>query len=237
MYHSAAPSDTKGHCIGNYILLQTIGYGAFASVCLARHTVTGRQVAVKVMSRQGLSDPPDEVRALQELHHPNITQLFEVITTRNNVYLILEHVSGGDLFDYLRNRGRMTEEEARTTLRQLISALHYCHQRGIIHRDIKPENILIDGEKNIRLADFGLSAVLKHQKLRAGCGTLPYMAPEMLRQEPYDEKADVWSVGVVLYQMLTRRIPFRGKTGEEQKSILRGRFHVPTNLSQECNEL
>ncbi|KAK1343261.1 hypothetical protein QTO34_016039 [Cnephaeus nilssonii] len=232
-------SASKDPRIGDYILLNFIGKGSFANVMLARHILTGTEVAVKVMRQQDSSRVFQEVHSLQGLNHPNIIKLFEVIGTPNQFYLFLEHVTGKNLLEYLENKGRMNEGEARTVFRQIISAVQYCHQRGIIHRDLKPENILLDGEMNVKLIDFGFSKKVTEEKLSTFCGTAPYMAPEILQLRPYEgPQADVWSLGVVLYQMVTGNLPFEGQTFEEERQqILTGQFHVPYFLTQECKQL
>nr|KAF6426420.1 hypothetical protein HJG59_009128 [Molossus molossus] len=241
MYNKlAALSDNEEHRVGHYILLEKIGWGSFSSVWLARHTLTGAEVAIKVVKKKDSSDPFKEIRSLQLLQHPNIVTLFEVITTKDELYLIQEHVNGGDLLQHLTDRGPMTEEEARHTFRQVISALQYCHQYHIVHRDLKPENILLDRDKNVKVADFGFSAQITQETplLSKICGTFPYMAPEMLLFELYNEKVDVWSIGVVLYQMLTTTIPFEAQNRVEHRfNILTGRFPVPEFLSLGCQDL
>nr|KAF6426416.1 hypothetical protein HJG59_009124 [Molossus molossus] len=241
MYNKlAALSDNEEHRVGHYILLEKIGWGSFSSVWLAWHTLTGADVAIKVVKGQDPSDPFKEIRSLQLLQHPNIVTLFEMITTKDELYLIQEHVNGGDLLQHLTDRGPMTEEEARHTFRQVISALQYCHQYHIVHRDLKPENILLDRDKNVKVADFGFSAQITQETplLSKICGTFPYMAPEMLLFELYNEKVDFWSIGVVLSQMLTTTIPFEAQNRVEHKfNILTGRFPVPEFLSLGCQDL
>lgn len=143
-------------------------------------------MAVKVVNWQSFSDVLQEIHSLKELDHLNITKLFEVITTEDQVYFFMEHANEGTLFDYLENCGPMTEKEVQALFRPLLSVVHYCHQRHIIHRDLKPENILLDGEMNVKLADLGLSRVFMKEKLTTYCGTAPYIAPELFRFELYE---------------------------------------------------
>ncbi|TEA24677.1 hypothetical protein DBR06_SOUSAS6310054, partial [Sousa chinensis] len=148
--------------IDDYEILHTIGEGTFAKVKLARHILTGTQVAVKVIKkrRQSLSTFQEhfrEVRNLKALNHPNIVKLLGVIDTEETLFLVMEYLSGGDMFSYLVNHGRMTEAEARGPFQQLVSALQHCHERGIVHRDLKPPNILFDSNMNLKLTDFGFS--------------------------------------------------------------------------------
>ncbi|XP_054423823.1 MAP/microtubule affinity-regulating kinase 4-like [Pteronotus mesoamericanus] len=229
----------KERFIGNYVFLRTIGKGSFAKVRLARHRLTGREVAIKGISHRDISRYFDETRSLKRLNHPNIVKLFEVIATQEYVYIVMEHVSGGDLREHLHRHGRMSEGQARAIFRQVVSAMQYCHQQGVVHRDLKPDNILIDGEGNIRVADFGFARVFTNYELSTYCGTISYMAPEILRSEIYDgPKADVWSLGVVLYRMLVGEFPFEGGSyGKTVQAILRGNVSLPDFLSEESKSL
>ncbi|KAK1333042.1 hypothetical protein QTO34_006575 [Cnephaeus nilssonii] len=150
----SAPSDTQEHCIGDYVLQYRIGHGACAKVYLAWHVPTGTE-------------------------HPNITELFEVIATPDVLYLVMEHVREGDLREHLESHGPLSERQARAAFRQVVSALQYCHRRGIAHRDLKPDNILLDEDGTVKLADFGFGRrVSDDSKLSTFCGTFYYMAPE-----------------------------------------------------------
>ncbi|XP_045689576.1 serine/threonine-protein kinase MARK1-like [Phyllostomus hastatus] len=160
--------------IGGYVVLRTIGKGSFAKVMLARHIATGTEVAVKIISRRGSSLAFREIHCLKNLNHPNITKLSEVMATENELCLVMEHMSGGELSNYIEKHGARTEEEARTIFRQLVSALHHCHQKGFVHRDLKPENILLDSDKNVKLADFGFTKEEKHNLLSSFCGTATF---------------------------------------------------------------
>uniref|UniRef100_A0A8C6BM18 non-specific serine/threonine protein kinase n=1 Tax=Monodon monoceros TaxID=40151 RepID=A0A8C6BM18_MONMO len=158
---TANSADKEAH-IDDYEILHTIGEGTFAKVKLARHILTGTQVAVKVIKkrRQSLSTFQErfrEVRNMKALNHPNIVKLLGVIDTEETLFLVMEYLSGGDMFSYLVNHGRMTEAEARGPFQQLVSALQHCHQRGIVHRDLKPPNLLFDSNMNLKLTDFGRS--------------------------------------------------------------------------------
>ncbi|XP_039702935.1 serine/threonine-protein kinase MARK2-like [Pteropus medius] len=235
---AAISSEEQPH-VWCYELLNTIGEGSFAKVKLARHILTGIEVAVKVINRHGSYRPFREVHAMKTLNHPNIVKLFEVIDTENTLFLIMELVDGGTLSDYLEDCGDMTEHEARGVFRQLLSAVHYCHQRGIVHRDLKPRNILLDANRNIKLADFGLSNEYVGQKLTTFCGSLNYVAPEILLGQSYDGPGvDVWSLGVILFKMVCGRLPFvADDIWELGRNILRGRYRLPFFISANLADL
>uniref|UniRef100_G1QCH3 non-specific serine/threonine protein kinase n=1 Tax=Myotis lucifugus TaxID=59463 RepID=G1QCH3_MYOLU len=224
--------------VGDYVLLRTIGKGAWATVSLARHVPTATEVVIKTIDRKGSSELPQEAHCLESLNHPNITSLFEVIVTQDKFYLVMEYVRGGDLREHLETSGPLTEREARAAFRELVSALQYCHHRGIAHRDLKPANILLDANRSIKLADFGFGKEAKGQKLSTFCGTIYYMAPELLKRQDYDGcKADVWSLGVTLYKMLTGKA-FRGDNIVRQRQkILAGKFEEPNFVSRRGKNL
>ncbi|KAF3822190.1 hypothetical protein GH733_007564 [Mirounga leonina] len=205
--NSAASADEQPH-IGNYRLLKTIGKGNFAKVKLARHILTGKEVAVKIIDKTQLNSSSlqklfREVRIMKVLNHPNIVKLFEVIETEKTLYLVMEYASGGEVFDYLVAHGRMKEKEARAKFRQIVSAVQYCHQKFIVHRDLKAENLLLDADMNIKIADFGFSNEFTFgNKLDTFCGSPPYAAPELFQGKKYDgPEVDVWSLGVILYTL------------------------------------
>ncbi|XP_061537009.1 MAP/microtubule affinity-regulating kinase 4 isoform X3 [Phycodurus eques] len=234
-------SDEQPH-IGNYRLLKTIGKGNFAKVKLARHILTGREVAIKIIDKTQLNPTSlqklfREVRIMKTLNHPNIVQLFEVIETEKTLYLIMEYASGGEVFDYLVAHGRMKEKEARGKFRQIVSAVHYCHQKNIVHRDLKAENLLLDANSNIKIADFGFSnEFMAGNKLDTFCGSPPYAAPELFQGKKYDgPEVDIWSLGVILYTLVSGSLPFDGQNLKElRERVLRGKYRVPFYMSTDC---
>ncbi|KAK1333040.1 hypothetical protein QTO34_006573 [Cnephaeus nilssonii] len=152
----------------------------------------------------------------------------------------MEHVREGDLREHLESHGPLSERQARAAFRQVVSALQYCHRRGIAHRDLKPDNILLDEDGTVKLADFGFGRrVSDDSKLSTFCGTFYYMAPEVLRQEPYDgRKADVWSLGVTLYRTVTGTVPFQGQSlAKIKRQVLAGQFEAPPRMSREGKQL
>ena len=203
--------------IGNYILLNQIGMGTFSKVTKAIHIITSQQVAVKILDKEKIEDEIDleriirEIEILKNIHHPNIAQMYETYSTIHNFYLIMELVSGGDLFDFITENSYLSENLACHFFRQLIGVLEYLISMGIAHRDIKPENILLDENyKNIKVIDFGLSNYFENDELLcSSCGSPCYASPEMLSGKPYQGlKTDIWSGGIVLYSMLVGSLPF-----------------------------
>uniref|UniRef100_A0A8C2KU41 MAP/microtubule affinity-regulating kinase 3 n=1 Tax=Cyprinus carpio TaxID=7962 RepID=A0A8C2KU41_CYPCA len=240
----ASCSDEQAH-IGNYRLLKTIGKGNFAKVKLARHILTGREVAIKIIDKTQLNPTSlqklfREVRIMKGLNHPNIVQLFEVIETEKTLYLVMEYASGGEVFDYLVSHGRMKEKDARAKFRQIVSAVHYCHQKNIVHRDLKAENLLLDADSNIKIADFGFSNEFKlGSKLDTFCGSPPYAAPELFQGKKYDgPEVDIWSLGVILYTLVSGSLPFDGQNLKElRERVLRGKYRVPFYMSTDCESI
>uniref|UniRef100_A0A674MM32 MAP/microtubule affinity-regulating kinase 3 n=1 Tax=Takifugu rubripes TaxID=31033 RepID=A0A674MM32_TAKRU len=231
--------------IGNYRLLKTIGKGNFAKVKLARHVLTGKEVAVKIIDKTQLNSSSlqklfREVRIMKLLNHPNIVKLFEVIETEKTLYLVMEYASGGEVFDYLVAHGRMKEKEARAKFRQIVSAVQYCHQKCIVHRDLKAENLLLDADMNIKIADFGFSNEFTlGNKLDTFCGSPPYAAPELFQGKKYDgPEVDVWSLGVILYTLVSGSLPFDGQNLKElRERVLRGKYRIPFYMSTDCENL
>ncbi|XP_037532599.1 serine/threonine-protein kinase MARK2 isoform X2 [Nematolebias whitei] len=241
---STTTSDDQPH-IGNYRLLKTIGKGNFAKVKLARHVLTGKEVAVKIIDKTQLNSSSlqklfREVRIMKLLNHPNIVKLFEVIETEKTLYLVMEYASGGEVFDYLVAHGRMKEKEARAKFRQIVSAVQYCHQKCIVHRDLKAENLLLDADMNIKIADFGFSNEFTlGNKLDTFCGSPPYAAPELFQGKKYDgPEVDVWSLGVILYTLVSGSLPFDGQNLKElRERVLRGKYRIPFYMSTDCENL
>ncbi|XP_078796988.1 MAP/microtubule affinity-regulating kinase 3a isoform X6 [Oryzias latipes] len=231
--------------VGNYRLLKTIGKGNFAKVKLARHILTGREVAIKIIDKTQLNPNSlqklfREVRIMKILNHPNIVKLFEVIETDRTLYLVMEYASGGEVFDYLVAHGRMKEKEARAKFRQIVSAVQYCHQKHIVHRDLKAENLLLDADMNIKIADFGFSNEFTlGNKLDTFCGSPPYAAPELFQGKKYDgPEVDVWSLGVILYTLVSGSLPFDGQNLKElRERVLRGKYRIPFYMSTDCENL
>ncbi|ESO12197.1 hypothetical protein HELRODRAFT_62924, partial [Helobdella robusta] len=226
--------------IGNYRLLRTLGKGTYAKVKLAEHWPTGIEVAVKIIDKQR-TRPSDlekiyrEIKIHKFLKHPNIVQIYEVIETANHIFIVLELAKRGcEIFDYIVSKKRLTETDARDKFRQLLSAVAYLHTNKIVHRDLKVENLLLDGDNNIKLCDFGFCNYYDASSfLDTFCGSPPYAAPELFKGEKYiGPEVDVWSLGVILFTLLTGSLPFDGKTLPELKQkVLQGTFKSPDYVS------
>ncbi|KAJ3028645.1 UNVERIFIED_CONTAM: Serine/threonine-protein kinase par-1 [Siphonaria sp. JEL0065] len=231
--------------IGNYVFQKTVGEGNFAKVKLAKHKITGGEVAIKVIDKTTLDDKKlgklyREVRIMKMLNHPNIVKLYEVIETKYTVFLVMEYASGGELYDYLVVHGKMKEKEARAKFRQILSAVSYCHKKRVIHRDLKAENLLLDSNLDIKIADFGFSNHFDPDgKLETFCGSPPYAAPELFQGRRYvGPEVDIWSLGVILYVLTTGCLPFDGKNLQEMReSVCRGKYRIPFYLSDQCEKL
>ncbi|XP_039131424.1 CBL-interacting serine/threonine-protein kinase 4-like [Dioscorea cayenensis subsp. rotundata] len=215
---SRSPKDGHEVLLGKYELGRVLGRGTFAKVYHARALSDGTNVAIKVLDKpeavcSGMAPRIlREVSAMSRLSHPNIVRLHEVMATKSKIYLVMEHARGGELFARISRRGRLPEPMARRYFQQLVSALRFCHARGVSHRDVKPQNLLLDRDGNLKISDFGLSALPEHVKdglLHTACGTPAYTAPEVIRRKGYDgAKADAWSCGVILFVLLAGFLPF-----------------------------
>eukprot|EP00038_Savillea_parva_P018638 m.24678 g.24678 ORF g.24678 m.24678 type:complete len:682 (-) comp4179_c0_seq1:124-2169(-) len=231
--------------INHYTLGKTVGKGNFAKVKIAHHTLTGAEVAIKIVDKTSLNESSmaklkREVDIMKQMDHPNIVKLYQVIDTDTTLYLVMEYAAGGEVFDYLVDHGRMQEKDARLKFRQIVSAVEYCHARGVIHRDLKAENLLLDADMNIKIADFGFSNTFKPgDQLDTFCGSPPYAAPELFRGLKYNgPEVDVWSLGVILYTLVSGSLPFDGQSLKELRDrVLRGKYRIPFYMSQECEKL
>eukprot|EP00127_Corallochytrium_limacisporum_P006775 Clim_evm45s235 gene=Clim_evmTU45s235 len=231
--------------IGVYILDKTIGEGKFAKVKLAYHMLTGEKVAIKIVDKTAIDESTRvkvmrEVQIMKTLDHPSIVKLYEVIDTSKALYLVLEYCSGGEIFDYIVAHGRLPEKEARKHFRDIISALQYCHSMRVVHRDLKAENLLLNGNMNIKIADFGFgNSVCNGQLMDTYCGSPPYAAPEIFMGKPYSgPEADVWSLGVMLFVLVCGSLPFDGENLNDLRSnVCSGRIRIPFFMSYECESL
>uniref|UniRef100_A0A8C2AZE4 BR serine/threonine kinase 2b n=1 Tax=Cyprinus carpio TaxID=7962 RepID=A0A8C2AZE4_CYPCA len=226
---SSGKDNTSQHAnyVGPYRLEKTLGKGQTGLVKLGIHCVTCQKVAIKIVNREKLSESvlmkvEREIAILKLIEHPHVLKLHDVYENKKYLYLVLEHVSGGELFDYLVKKGRLTPKEARKFFRQIISALDFCHSHSICHRDLKPENLLLDEKNNIRIADFGMASLqVGDSLLETSCG-----------------KADVWSCGVILFALLVGALPF---DDDNLRNLLEkvklGVFHMPHFIPPDCQNL
>ncbi|KAF8354125.1 sad-1 [Pristionchus pacificus] len=220
---------------GPYRLEKTLGKGQTGLVKTGTHCISGRKVAIKIVNKEKLSESvlqkvEREIAIMKLIEHPHVLHLFDVYENKKYLYLLLEHVSGGELFDYLVRKGRLMSKEARKFFRQIISALDFCHAHNICHRDLKPENLLLDERNNIKVADFGMASLqVEGSMLETSCGSPHYACPEVIRGEKYDgRKADVWSCGVILYALLVGALPFDDDNLRNLlEKVKKGVFHIP----------
>ncbi|KAM8888056.1 serine/threonine-protein kinase BRSK2-like isoform 7-T7 [Synchiropus picturatus] len=240
-----ANSGHYANYVGPYRLEKTLGKGQTGLVKLGVHCVTCQKVAIKIVNREKLSESvlmkvEREIAILKLIEHPHVLKLHDVYENKKYLYLVLEHVSGGELFDYLVKKGRLTPKEARKFFRQIISALDFCHSHSICHRDLKPENLLLDEKNNIRIADFGMASLqVGDSLLETSCGSPHYACPEVIRGEKYDgRKADAWSCGVILFALLVGALPF---DDDNLRNLLEkvklGVFHMPHFIPPDCQNL
>ncbi|GAM19693.1 hypothetical protein SAMD00019534_028680 [Acytostelium subglobosum LB1] len=219
-------SRKKGSKIEDYYEFgNEIGRGAFSVVGLGTHKETGAQVAIKAIAKQHVAEADmkrftTEIQIMKKLKHKNIIQLIEVFDSPEYLYLVLELVRGGELFDRIVGKGQYSEKDACNLVRQIVSAVEYMHQHGVCHRDLKPENLLCSAEDEpeqfVRIADFGLSKIFEGgEELKTACGTPDYVAPEILECKAYDTSVDMWSIGVITYILLCGFAPFYADTHHE----------------------
>ncbi|KAJ3171252.1 hypothetical protein HDU88_008290 [Geranomyces variabilis] len=217
---------------------KVLGEGSYGKVKLCYDTLSRRMVAVKIIPKESLKKTAHvtrlkrEVRIMRLLHHPNITRLYDVIETDTQIVLTMEHVQGGELFDYIVAQKRLKDRVARRLFRQIISALDYCHQSSIIHRDLKPENLLLDKNKDIKIIDFGFVKLFdRNESLQTFCGSPFYASPEMILGKHYQgPEVDVWSMGVILFALLNGHLPFTdANTTELYRKIANGIYETRTS--------
>mmetsp|Transcript_19825 Transcript_19825/g.32505 ORF Transcript_19825/g.32505 Transcript_19825/m.32505 type:complete len:681 (+) Transcript_19825:307-2349(+) len=232
--------------IGNYKLGKTLGIGSFGKVKLGEHDLTGHKVAVKIMNRKKIKslDMDEKVRReikiLKLFMHPHIIRLYEVIDTPTHIFVVMEYVSGGELFDYIVQKGRLSEDEARRFFQQIVSGVEYCHRHNVVHRDLKPENLLLDSNLNVKIADFGLSNMMRDGFfLKTSCGSPNYAAPEVISGKLYaGPEVDVWSCGVILYALLCGCLPFDDDNLPNlMKKVKSGVYQMPNYLSFYARDL
>uniref|UniRef100_A0A673B018 non-specific serine/threonine protein kinase n=1 Tax=Sphaeramia orbicularis TaxID=375764 RepID=A0A673B018_9TELE len=239
------PAQGRPLQVGFYEIIRTLGKGNFAVVKLAKHKVTKTQVAIKIIDKTRLN-PSNlekiyrEVQIMKLLNHPHIIKLYQVMETKDMLYIVTEYAKNGEMFDHLTSNGRMSEDEARKKFWQILTAVDYCHRHHIVHRDLKTENLLLDANMNIKLADFGFGNFYNAgEPLSTWCGSPPYAAPEVFEGKEYEgPQLDIWSLGVVLYVLVCGSLPFDGPSLPAlRQRVTEGRFRIPFFMSQDCENL
>ncbi|XP_049410929.1 CBL-interacting serine/threonine-protein kinase 11-like [Solanum stenotomum] len=231
-------SSSETTIFNKYELGKLLGCGAFAKVYHARDIKDGRSVAIKIINKTRVSNAilmaniKREISIMRLLRHPHIVKLDEVLATKTKIYFVMEFVKGGELFAKIAKSGKFSEDQSRKIFQQLISAVRYCHSRGVYHRDLKPENLLIDENGDLKVSDFGLSALTEQVQqdglLHTLCGTPSYVAPDVLTKKGYDgAKADIWTCGIILFVLNAGYLPFHD-------SNLMGMYHKIINGEYKC---
>ncbi|KAF5471450.1 hypothetical protein F2P56_008239 [Juglans regia] len=241
--------ENKGSILmQRYELGRQLGQGTFAKVYHARNLKTGMSVAIKVIDKEkilkvGMIDQiKREISVMGLVRHQNVVELYEVMASKTKIYFVMEYAKGGELFSKVA-KGKLKEDVARRYFQQLISAVDYCHSRGVFHRDLKPENLLLDENGNLKVSDFGLSALAESKRhdglLHTTCGTPAYVAPEVINRKGYDgSKADIWSCGVILFVLLAGYLPFHdANLMEMYRKIGKGEFKFPNWFGPEVRRL
>ncbi|KAI8613279.1 kinase-like domain-containing protein, partial [Chytriomyces sp. MP71] len=239
--------------IGPYYLGKTLGVGSTGRVKLGTHMTTSQRVAIKIIPKDTLSEAATtakahklnekterEITIMKLIQHPNVMQLYDVYESEKELYLILEHIEGGELFDYLVQQGRLTESEALDFFQQICFGVDYCHRHLICHRDLKPENLLLDKHNTVKVADFGMASLqVMGKMLETSCGSPHYASPEIIKGIKYDGvAADVWSCGVILYALLTGNLPFDDENIRKLLGKVKtGTFHIPDHISPPARDL
>ncbi|XP_064210096.1 serine/threonine-protein kinase ULK1a isoform X1 [Anguilla rostrata] len=227
-----------------------IGHGAFAVVFKGRHKEKHDwEVAVKCINKKNLAKSQTllgkEIKILKELKHDNIVGLLDFQEMASCVYLVMEYCNGGDLADYLHSKGTLSEDTIRVFLQQIAGAMRVLHAKGIIHRDLKPQNILLSysgsrksnpNNTRIKIADFGFARYLQNNMMAATlCGSPMYMAPEVIMSQSYDAKADLWSIGTIVYQCLTGKAPFQASSPQDLRLFYEKNKNLSPNIPRETS--
>ncbi|CAA3030435.1 CBL-interacting serine threonine- kinase 1-like [Olea europaea subsp. europaea] len=241
--------EKKGMRLGKYELGRTLGEGNFGKVKYAKNLDSGQSFAIKILEKNRILDLnitdqiKREIGTLKLLKHPNVVRLYEVLASKTKIFMVLEYVNGGELFDRIASKGKLSESEGRKLFHQLIDGVSYCHNNGVFHRDLKLENVLIDAKRNVKITDFGLSALPQHLRedglLHTTCGSPNYVAPEILSNRGYNgATSDTWSCGVILYVILTGYLPFDDRNmAVLYQKILKGDVQIPKWLSPGAKSL
>jgi serine/threonine protein kinase len=229
----------------NYKLDKVLGEGSFAVVRKGIKKSTNEEFAVKIIDKTNLESDDQlalqtEVEILSQIDHPNIVKLHEIYDEKTRFNMVMELMTGGELFDRIVEKEHYSEKEAADTIRPVVDAIRYCHSMGIAHRDLKPENLLYattDPNSIIKITDFGLAKVINNDLMTTACGTPGYVAPEILIGKGYDNAVDYWSIGVIIYVMLCGFPPFFEDSNEKLfDAIKKGEYEFPSPQWDEISD-
>ena len=247
-YNHFKRNEPLEYKIGDYLIKQTLGKGTFGKVKLGIYLPKNEKVAIKVLEKDRMTDKVDQILIKREFdmltkfNHPNIILVSEIFETVDCFYSVMEYCEGGELFNYIIENKRLSEEETSFYYYQLINGLEYIHSLGIAHRDLKPENLLLTKEHLLKIIDFGLSNYFRENEtdlLSTPCGSPNYASPEMVASKKYDGvKIDIWATGIILFAMLCGYLPFEDKINEILfYKILECKIEFPEYLSNEAKDL
>jgi 5'-AMP-activated protein kinase catalytic alpha subunit len=233
-------SNSEPTEINDYILQKDIGEGNFGKVKLGISKTTGKEYAVKVINKDQIKIKMKnkifkENEVITKFNHINVIFVFEILEDENNYYIIMEYCKRGELFDYIVDNERLTEDEASIFFYQLINGVEYIHSKGFAHRDLKPENLLLTKDKTLKIIDFGLSHEFDGSVLlKTKCGSPSYASPEILKGKPYDGfKTDIWCCGIILFAMICGYLPFDGDNNKILfKNIIECKLNIPDYLDE-----
>jgi serine/threonine protein kinase len=244
MIQALETTDKKKVSQEDFELLAVIGRGSFGKVMQVKHRATGQIYAMKIMrkdmivAKNQITHTKDEKTVLQKIKHAFIVNLHFAFQTKDKLYLILDYVNGGELFFHLKKSGKFSEERVKFYSAEIASALIHLHKAGIIYRDLKPENLLLDIKGHVVITDFGLAKEVMDDGTHTFCGTPEYLAPEVLKGEVHSYPVDWWSLGTLMYEMMTGLPPFYSEVlSEMYQNIVAGDLVFPSDMSDEACDL
>ena len=239
-------TSRKQEMFGDYIIRRTIGKGTFSKVKLGINSKNNKIVAIKILEKSKIKEKEDLERIIREMailknfNHPNVIQTYEIHETEESYLIIMEYCEGGELFNYIVKKDKLSEEESSFFFYQIVNGLEYIHSKGIIHRDLKPENLLLTSNHKLKIIDFGLSNFFNGKKLLSTpCGSPCYASPEMVSGENYNGfYSDIWALGIILFAMTCGYLPFEDKDNEVLfQKIINCDIELPEHLSFLCKDL